>query len=106
MITFKEFKNMEMRVGTIIKIEEIPGSKNLIKLKVDLGGTIKQAIAGIKNFYKISELEGKQFIFVTNLEPAKLMGELSEVMILAADDGNNVVLIKPERIISNGAMIK
>jgi len=106
MITFKEFKNMEMKVGTITKVEEIPGSKNLIKLKVDLGGVTKQAVAGLKNIYKLEELEGKQFVFVTNLEPAKLMGELSEVMILAADDGNNIVLIKPEKNISNGSLIK
>ena len=106
MISFKEFKNLEMKIGTITKVEEIPGSKNLIKLKIDLGDTTKQAVAGIKNIYKINELEGKQFVFITNLEPAKLMGQLSEVMILAADDGNNVVLIKPERTIANGSMIK
>jgi methionyl-tRNA synthetase len=106
MISFKEFKNLEMKIGTIKKVEEIPESKNLIKLKVDLGGQTKQAVAGIKNIYKPNELEGKQFVFVTNLEPAKLMGELSEVMILAADDGNNIVLIKPERNIANGSIIK
>jgi len=106
MITFKEFKNMEMKVGTITKVEDIPGSKNLIKFEVDLGGVTKQAVAGLKNIYKPEELEGKQFVFVTNLEPAKLMGELSEVMILAADDGNNIVLIKPEKNISNGSLIK
>ena len=106
MISFKEFKNLEMKIGTVTKVEEIPGSKNLIKLKVDLGGITKQAVAGIKNIYKPNELEGKQFVFVTNLEPAKLMGELSECMILAADDGNNIVLIKPERDISDGSIIK
>ena len=106
MISFKEFKNIEMKIGTVTKVEEIPGSKNLMKLKVDLGGQTEQAVAGIKNIYKPNELEGKQFVFVTNLEPAKLMGELSECMILAADDGNNIVLIKPERDISNGSIIK
>jgi len=106
MISFKEFKNIEMKIGTVTKVEEIPGSKNLMKLKVDLGGQTEQAVAGIKNIYKPNELEGKQFVFVTNLEPAKLMGELSEFMILAADDGNNIVLIKPERDISNGSIIK
>jgi methionyl-tRNA synthetase len=106
MISFKEFKNLEMKVGTIKKVEEIPNSKNLIKLKVDIGGTIKQAVAGLKGHYPINELEGKQFVFVTNLEPAKLMGELSEVMILAAEDTDKVIPIKPEKPISNGAIIK
>ena len=106
MISFKEFKNLEMKVGTITKVEEIPGSKNLIRLKVDFGEVTKQAVAGLKNIYKPEELEGKQFVFVTNLEPAKLMGELSECMILAADDGKNIVLIMPERSIANGSIIK
>ena len=106
MITFKEFKKMEMKVGTITKVEEVPNSKNLIKLKVDIGGEVKQAVAGIKNYYQPSELEGKQFVFMTNLEPARLMGELSEIMVLAAVEGDKVVLVKPEKEISNGAIIE
>lgn len=106
MISFKEFKKVEMRVGRIKKVEEIPNSKKLLKLKVDIGGEEKQAIAGIKNYYKPEELEGKQFVFVTNLEPAKLMGELSEIMILAAVEGDKVVLIKPEKEVSEGTLIE
>ena len=106
MISFKEFKKVEMRVGRIKKVEEIPGSKKLLKLKVDIGGEEKQAVAGIKNYYKPEELEGKQFVFVTNLEPAKLMGELSEIMILAAVEGDKVVLIKPEKEVKEGTLIE
>jgi methionine--tRNA ligase beta chain len=106
MISFKEFKKVEMRVGTVKKVEDIPNSRNLLKLQVDLGGEIKQAVAGIKGHYRPEELEGKQFVFVTNLEPAKLMGELSEVMILAAVEGGKVVLIKPEKEISNGSLVE
>lgn len=106
MISFKEFKKIEMKVGTVTKVEEIQNSKNLLKLKVDIGGQEKQAVAGIKSYYQPSELEGKQFVFLTNLEPVKLMGELSEVMILAAVEGGRVVLIKPGKEISNGAIIE
>jgi methionine--tRNA ligase beta chain len=106
MISFKEFKKVEMRVGTVKKVEDIPNSRNLLKLQVDLGGEIKQAVAGIKGHYRPEELEGKQFVFVTNLEPAKLMGELSEVMILAAVEGGKVVLIKPEKEINNGSLVE
>ena len=106
MISFKEFKNVEMRVGTITRIEEIENSKNLIKLQVDIGGTTKQAVAGIKDCYKTEELEGKQFVFVTNLEPAKLMGNLSEVMVLAAVDGDKISLIKPVKEVSDGTLIE
>jgi len=106
MITFKEFKKMEMRVGTIKNVEEIPGSRNLLKLKVNIGGEVKQAVAGIRGYYRPEEIEGKQYIFVTNLEPAKLMGELSEVMILAVVEGDKVVLIKPEKQVSDGTIIE
>jgi methionine--tRNA ligase beta chain len=106
MIDFNDFKKIEMKIGTIEKVEEIPNSDKLIKLKVNLGGEIKQAIAGIKKYYKPQELEGKQFIFVTNLQPAKLMGELSEVMVLAAVDAGKVVLIKPEKEIKNGSQLE
>jgi methionine--tRNA ligase beta chain len=106
MISFKDFKKMEMKVGTVKKVIEMPNSKKLIKMQVDIGGTLKQVIAGIKGYYKPDELEGKQFVFLTNLEPEKLMGELSEIMILAAVKGDKVVLIKPEKEIDNGAMIE
>ena len=95
-----------MKVGTIKKIEEILGSRNLLKLKVDIGGEVKQAVAGIKGYYRPEEIEGKQYVFITNLESAKLMGELSEVMILAAVEGDKVVLIKPEKKVSDGTVIE
>jgi methionine--tRNA ligase beta chain len=106
MLSFNDFKKLEMRVGTVKKVLEIPNSKKLLKMQVDIGGTLKQVIAGIKGYYKPEELEGKQFVFVTNLEPAKLMGELSEIMILAAVEGDKVILIKPEKEINNGAIIE
>lgn len=109
MISFKDFKKIELKVGTVEKVEEISGSKNLFKLKVNLGNEIKQAVAGLKGYYTPKDLEGKQFVFVTNLEPAKLMGELSEVMILAAvkkvGNKEEVVLIKPEKQIENGTRV-
>ncbi len=106
MITFNDFKKMEMKVGTVKKVEELLNSKKLIRMQVDIGGTLKQVVAGIKGYYKPEELQGKQFVFVTNLEPAKLMGELSEIMVLAAVKGDKVVLVKPEKEIENGAVIE
>lgn len=106
MISFTDFKKLEMKVGTVKKVIEIPNSKKLLKMQVDIGGALKQVVAGLKAYYKPEELEGKQFVFVTNLEPAKLMGELSEIMILAAVEGDKVVLIRPEKEISNGAIIE
>ncbi|RLG58631.1 methionine--tRNA ligase subunit beta [Candidatus Geothermarchaeota archaeon] len=106
-ISLEEFKKIVMRIGTVVEAEEIPKSRTLIKMKVDFGnGEIKQAVAGLKGYYFPDELIGKQFVFVTNLKPAKLMGEISEVMILAAVGEGEVVLIKPERSTKNGLRVE
>jgi len=106
MIRFKEFKRLEMKVGTIQEIEDMPGSQKLIKMKVDFGGEIRQVLAGLKNIINPEEIKGKQYVFVTNLEPARMMGQLSEAMVLAAVEGEKVVLVKPEKEVSNGTMIE
>jgi len=106
MISFKEFKKVEMKVGTIKKVEDVPNSKKLMKFQVDIGGELKQAVAGLKGYFKPEELVGKKFVFVTNLEPANLMGNLSEVMILAAVEGDKISLVKPEKEVSNGTIIE
>jgi len=106
-VSIEEFKKIEMRVGRIIDVQEIPGSDKLIKLIVDFGNEKRQAIAGIKKFYKKEDLVGKQFVFVTNLEKKKIFGEVSECMILAAEDDNgNISLIKPEKEIKEGSRIR
>lgn len=108
MISFKDFKKMEMRVGTVEKAERVKGSKKLIKMQVDFGSEQRQAVAGLLGHYRPEELEGKQYVFVTNLEHAKLMGLESEAMILAAVEGKEekVVLIKPEKETKNGTLIE
>ena len=105
MISIDEFKRIELRIGKIEKVEEIVGSKNLYKLTVDFGNEKRQIISGIKKYYKPEDIEGKQFVFVTNLEHAKIMGEVSEGMILAAVNDKDVILIKPEKEIPNGSRI-
>ncbi|MEM5777335.1 MAG: methionine--tRNA ligase subunit beta [Candidatus Aenigmatarchaeota archaeon] len=105
MITIDEFKKVELKIGEIEKVEEISNSKNLYKFFVNFGNEKRQIISGIKKYYKPEELEGKQFVFITNLEPIKIMGEISEGMILAAVNDSNIVLLKPEKTIENGSRI-
>ncbi len=107
MMTIDEFRKLEMRIGTIEKVEDIPGSKNLYKLTVNIGSERRQIISGIKKYYEPKDLEGNQFVFVTNLEPAIFMGLKSEAMILAATDKENgkVVLIRPEKVTDNGMLL-
>ncbi len=97
-ITIDEFFKTELKIGTIIEAEEVPKSKKLLKLKVDLGeDKPRQIIAGIKEWYKPQDLIGTQACVVANLKPAKLMGMLSEGMLLAAKDDNGLSLLRPEQ---------
>lgn len=105
MISIDEFKKVELKVGYVEDVEEIKGSKKLYKLKVNFGEETRQIVSGIKEHYKIEEIKGKQFVFVTNLEPAKLMSEISEGMILAAVDDETLSLISPERKVKNGTKL-
>ncbi|MEM5793140.1 MAG: methionine--tRNA ligase [Candidatus Aenigmatarchaeota archaeon] len=108
MIPFKDFKKMELRVGTVKEAERVEGSKKLIKMKVDFGGFQRQVIAGLYPHYKPEELVNEQWIFVTNLEHAKLMGLESEAMILAAVEGNEekVVCLRPDKEVKDGTIIQ
>ena len=97
-ITIDQFFQTELKIGTIIEAEEVPKSKKLLKLKVDLGEEKpRQIIAGIKEWYNPQDLVGTQACVVANLKPAKLMKMLSEGMLLAAKDENGLSLIRPEK---------
>ncbi|MFC1486508.1 methionine--tRNA ligase subunit beta [Thermoproteota archaeon] len=105
-IMFHDFKKIDMRVGEIKEAEQIPESRNLIKLIVDFGFEKRQCVAGLLNYYEPKELVGKKFAFLLNMEKRKLMGIESQCMILAAEDNKgNVVLISPEKDIELGSKI-
>ena len=108
MISFKEFKKMEFRAGTVKEAEQVEGSKKLIKMQVDFGDFQRQVVAGLYPHYKPEELSEEQWIFMTNLEPAKLMGLESQAMILAAVEGDEgkVVCLKPDKEVKDGTRIE
>ena len=100
-ISIDDFKKVEMRVAKIVNVEEIPRSKKLYKLEVDLGYEKRTVCSGIKAFFTPEELNGKIVILVTNLKPVKLCGVESNGMILAASvkhDGvsEKLTLLEPE----------
>ncbi|WP_200763914.1 methionine--tRNA ligase [Nitrosophilus alvini] len=106
-ITIDDFFKVSLKIGTVIEAEEVPKSKKLLKLRVDLGEERpRQIIAGIKEFYSPEDLIGKQVCVVANLKPAKLMGLLSEGMILAARDENGLSLLMPETTKKPGTPVK
>lgn len=105
-INIDDFAKIEIRVGTVVEAEEIDGSEKLLKLQVDFGEeTKRQILSGIKKWYKPTHLIGKQFVFVTNLEPRKMMGLESQGMIMCAD-GVKPVPLKPSKKVPNGSGIR
>lgn len=107
MITFEDFKKIELRVAKIVEAERVEDSDKLIKLQVDLGDERRQIVAGIAQFYEPEELVGKMIVVVTNLEPRTLRGVESHGMLLAADGGENgPVLLMPEKEVPSGAEVR
>ncbi|MEA3314570.1 MAG: methionine--tRNA ligase [Campylobacterota bacterium] len=97
LITIDKFFETSLKIGTIVEAQEVPKSKKLLKLQVDVGeDKNRQILAGIKEYYNASDLINTQACVVANLKPAKLMGMLSEGMLLAAKDENGLHLIRPE----------
>jgi len=106
-INFNDFAKVDLRVGTIKKVEDIEGADKLYKLEVELGHEKRTICAGIKQHYKKEELKDKQIIMVVNLEPRKMKGIESKGMLLAAvnDDHSKVVLISPEKKVDSGLKV-
>lgn len=105
-INYNQFSQVELRVGIVTSAEEVEGSEKLLKLTVDLGEeSPRQILSGIKKWFSPNDLEGKQFIFVTNLEPRMMMGLESQGMILCAD-GEKPVPLVPSENVSVGALIR
>ncbi|WP_304543755.1 methionine--tRNA ligase [Sulfurimonas microaerophilic] len=98
LIEIGQFFETKLKVGTVVEAEEVPKSKKLLKLQVDLGeGRNRQVVAGIKEFYSPEDLVNTQVCVVANLKPAKLMGMMSEGMLLAAKDEDGLCLVRPEK---------
>jgi methionine--tRNA ligase beta chain len=105
-IPFDEFQKLDFRIGKIIEANQIPGSRNLIRMTVDFGTEKRQAVAGLLQWYKPEQLVGKKGAFILNLQRRKMMGVESQCMIFAAeDDKGNVVVLQPEKDIAEGSKI-
>lgn len=106
MISFDNFKKIELRIATILSVERAEGSDKLLKLRVSLGAEERQIVAGIGKKYEPDILVGRQIVIVANLEPRMLMGMESQGMLLAADGADGPVLLQPDKDVAPGASIK
>ena len=104
-ITITDLDKIDIRVGTIVTVEDVSGSEKLVRLIVDFGDHKRSILAGMKQERaNPKSLEGMQALFVVNLEPRKMLGEYSEGMLfdLGYADGIKPVLAVPETIVPNG----
>lgn len=106
-ISFEEFQKLDLRIGKITEANQIPNSRNLIRIMVDFGTEKRQAVAGLLQWYKPQELVGKKCVFILNLQKRKVMGVESQCMILAAEDHQgSVVVLQPEKDIEEGSRLR
>jgi methionine--tRNA ligase beta chain len=108
MITFDDFKKVEMKIGEILSAERVEGSEKLLKLSVNFAEeTPRQVISGIgKYFADLNTLVGKRYAFVTNLEPRSIMGLESQAMIVAASTDEDIAFFDAGQNIPPGTLLK
>jgi methionine--tRNA ligase beta chain len=105
LISMAELEKIDIRVGTITAVEDVNGSDKLVRLVVDFGDRTRNILAGMKQERAdVQTIVGLQALFVVNLEPRKMMGELSEGMLfdLGYADGLTPVFAVPETVVPNG----
>ncbi len=106
MVTFEEFKKLEMKIAKIKEVKDHPNADKLYVVTIDLGDKTKQVVAGIKGSYKKEDLVGREVVVVDNMEPAVLRGIESQAMILAASDDKGISVIAPDRSVKIGSTVK
>lgn len=107
MISFDDFKKLEIKIGKVTLAEKVEGADKLARLVFDFGNEQRQIIAGIAEFYPdLSVLVGKQMPVIINLEPKNLKGHESQGMILAVDVDGQPILLNPEKEVPPGSIVR
>lgn len=106
-ITIDDFLKLDLRVGRVLDAAPHPNADKLVVLQVDLGSETRQILAGIRAYYEVPSLIGKQIIVVANLAPRAMRGLESQGMLLAAssDDRTQCILVAPEKDIAAGSRV-
>ena len=106
MITFDDFKKLDIRIGKVVSAEKVAGTDKLLKLEIDLGTEKRQLVAGMAEFFEPSHFIGKELPILMNLEPRKLKGIESQGMVLAVEANGKPVLLVPEDEVHPGSIIR
>lgn len=104
-LTIDDFARLDLRIATVVQAEAHPNADRLLKLQIDLGSERRQLVAGIASWYRPEDLIGRRIVVVTNLKPARLRGELSQGMLLAASDGETVSILRPDQDLPPGSRV-
>lgn len=107
-VSFSDFQKLDFRVGKVLEAVFKEGSVNLIRMKVDLGSDygVRTIFAGVAKWYTPEDLVDKQFVFVANLTPKKMMDEESQGMMLAADGGEKAILLPVSNDVRLGSIVR
>lgn len=105
MVSFDDFKRLDLRVGEVLSVEHVPNADKLYVLQVDIGGKQIQLVAGLRPYYKEDEIMGKKIVVIANLDPAKIRGLDSEGMLLAASEKDRVSLLTLDKDVPVGSRI-
>lgn len=106
MVTYDDFKKLELIVAQIKEVSDHPNADRLYILKIDTGTQEKQLVAGIRASYTKEELIGRKVMVINNLEPAVIRGQESQGMVLAATGPNGPVVFFPEKDVPVGSIVK
>ena len=104
-VTFDDFKKLDIRIGTIEKVQEHPNADKLWLLDVNFDGPVKRIVTGLRGIYENDDLLGKKIAVLVNLAPAKFRGEQSNGMLLAAEGEGIVSLLQPDKDIKDGSEV-
>ncbi|MFH1594171.1 MAG: hypothetical protein ABID09_05705 [Candidatus Omnitrophota bacterium] len=105
MVTFDQFKAMEIRIAKVVACEDHPNADKLYIVTVETGVDTRKVVAGIKEHYTKEELIGKQVVVIMNLETATIRGSESQGMILATKDEGKLAILVPEKEVTVGSKV-
>lgn len=106
-ITLEEFKNADIRVGTVVVAELVPDADKLLRLEVDFGeDSNRQIVSGIRDYVSPEEIKGRQLLFIVNLEPRIIRGLVSNGMLLAVGEGDQFSLVVPDKKVNPGSRVR
>ena len=104
-ITIEDFLKVDLRIGKIVLVEDVEDSRKLLKLNVDIGDEVRTVFAGIKKSYTPDDLLGKLVVIIVNLKPREMKFGVSDGMVLATQNDDQIIILQPEKEVPSGSKI-